>query len=121
MRCDANVSVMPKGSTVFGKKVEVKNMNSIRNVQRAIEFEIKRQIDDIEAGKEIAVETRSFDAVNGATFSLRSKESANDYRYFPEPDLQPVIVSNEYIAKIKAMLPELPNERPKIIKQLPTG
>ena len=110
MRCDANVSVMLKGSKQFGKKVEVKNMNSIRNVQRAIEFEIKRQIDDIEAGKEIPVETRSFDAVNGATFSLRSKESANDYRYFPEPDLQPVFVTPDYIAAIKALLPELPNE-----------
>jgi aspartyl-tRNA(Asn)/glutamyl-tRNA(Gln) amidotransferase subunit B len=110
MRCDANVSVMLNGSKAFGKKVEVKNMNSIRNVQRAIEFEIKRQIEDVEAGREIAVETRSFDAVNGVTFSLRSKENANDYRYFPEPDLQPVIVSDEYIAKVKAALPALPNE-----------
>ncbi|MFL5753483.1 MAG: Asp-tRNA(Asn)/Glu-tRNA(Gln) amidotransferase subunit GatB [Bacteroidia bacterium] len=110
MRCDANVSVRLKGVEAFGKKVEVKNMNSIRNVQRAIEFEIKRQIDDIEAGKEIPVETRSFDAVKGITFSLRSKESANDYRYFPEPDLQPVIVSDQYIAAIKALMPELPND-----------
>ncbi|MFY8186032.1 MAG: Asp-tRNA(Asn)/Glu-tRNA(Gln) amidotransferase subunit GatB, partial [Bacteroidia bacterium] len=110
MRCDANVSVMLKGSTEFGKKVEVKNMNSIRNVQRAIEFEIKRQIDDLEAGKEIAGETRSFDAVAGITFSLRSKENANDYRYFPEPDLQPVMITEEYIAKQKATLPELPQE-----------
>jgi len=110
MRCDANVSVMLKGSKEFGKKVEVKNMNSIRNVQRAIEFEIKRQIDDLEAGKEIAGETRSFDAVAGITFGLRSKENANDYRYFPEPDLQPVIITEEYIAKQKATLPELPQE-----------
>ncbi len=110
MRCDANVSVKIKGVEQFGKKVEVKNMNSIRNVQRAIEFEIIRQIDDIEAGKEIPVETRSFDAVNGVTFSLRSKESANDYRYFPEPDLQPIFVTQEYIASIKALLPELPSE-----------
>lgn len=110
MRCDANVSVMLKGSKEFGKKVEVKNMNSIRNVQRAIEFEIKRQIDDLEAGKEIAGETRSFDAVAGITFGLRSKENANDYRYFPEPDLQPVMITEEYIAKQKATLPELPQE-----------
>lgn len=85
-------------------------MNSIRNVQRAIEFEIKRQIDDLEAGKEIAGETRSFDAVAGITFGLRSKENANDYRYFPEPDLQPIMITEEYIAKQKATLPELPQE-----------
>lgn len=109
MRCDANISVRLKGATAFGKKVEVKNMNSIRNVQRAIEFEIKRQIEDVEAGKEIAVETRSFDALKGVTFSLRSKESANDYRYFPEPDLQPVTVSDQYITAVKALMPELPN------------
>ncbi|MCD6067205.1 MAG: Aspartyl/glutamyl-tRNA(Asn/Gln) amidotransferase subunit [Bacteroidetes bacterium] len=110
MRCDANVSVMLKGSDAFGKKVEVKNMNSIRNVQRAIEFEIKRQIEDIEEGEEITTATRSFNAVTGETVWMRDKESANDYRYFPEPDLQPVIVTEEYIAKIKALLPELPNE-----------
>ncbi len=110
MRCDANISVRLKGAGVFGKKVEVKNMNSIRNVHRAIEFEVKRQIDAIEQGKEIAVETRSFDAVNGTTFSLRSKESANDYRYFPEPDLQPVLVSENYIASVKSKLPALPQE-----------
>ena len=108
MRCDANISVRPKGSTVFGTKVEVKNMNSIRNVQRAIEFEIKRQIEAIEAGEALVQETRSFDAVNGSTFSLRSKEAANDYRYFPEPDLNPVIVEMEYIEKIRAAMPELP-------------
>ena len=108
LRCDANVSVRLKGESKFGKKVEVKNMNSIRNVQRAIEFEISRHIQAIEAGKDIPVETRSFDAVNGTTFSLRSKESANDYRYFPEPDLQPVIVSESYIQKVKEKLPELP-------------
>jgi aspartyl-tRNA(Asn)/glutamyl-tRNA(Gln) amidotransferase subunit B len=109
LRCDANISVRIKGTDKFGKKVEVKNMNSFRNVQRAIDFEIKRQIDLIEAGQTIAVETRSFDAVNGTTFSLRSKESANDYRYFPEPDLQPVYVTQEYIESIKAKLPTLPD------------
>jgi aspartyl-tRNA(Asn)/glutamyl-tRNA(Gln) amidotransferase subunit B len=110
LRCDANISVMLKGSKVFGKKVEVKNMNSFRNVQRAIDFEIKRQIDLIESGQAIAGETRSFDAVKDLTFALRSKESANDYRYFPEPDLQPVYVTQEYINKIKAGMPTLPNE-----------
>ena len=110
LRCDANISVRIKGAEAFGKKVEVKNMNSFRNVQRAIDFEITRQIDLIEAGEEIAVETRSFDAVNGLTFSLRSKENANDYRYFPEPDLQPVLVTQEYIEKVKANLPTLPSQ-----------
>jgi aspartyl-tRNA(Asn)/glutamyl-tRNA(Gln) amidotransferase subunit B len=110
LRCDANISVMLKGAKEFGKKVEVKNMNSFRNVQRAIDFEIKRQIDLIEAGEPIAGETRSFDAVKGLTFSLRSKENANDYRYFPEPDLQPVFISQEYINKVKANLPTLPDE-----------
>ncbi|MGZ3863779.1 MAG: Asp-tRNA(Asn)/Glu-tRNA(Gln) amidotransferase subunit GatB [Bacteroidia bacterium] len=109
MRCDANVSVRLKGAKEFGKKVEVKNMNSIRNVQRAIDFEFTRQIDLIEAGKEIAVETRSFNATDGSTFSLRSKEAANDYRYFPEPDLQPVYITEKYIAEVKQSLPELPN------------
>ncbi len=110
LRCDANISVMLKGAKEFGKKVEVKNMNSFRNVQRAIDFEIKRQIDLIEAGELIAGETRSFDAVKGLTFSLRSKENANDYRYFPEPDLQPVFVTQEYINEIKANIPTLPDE-----------
>ncbi len=108
LRCDANISVMLKEATQFGKKVEVKNMNSFRNVQRAIDFEIKRQIDLLEAGELIAGETRSFDAVKDLTFSLRSKENANDYRYFPEPDLQPVFISQEYINSIKAQLPVLP-------------
>jgi aspartyl-tRNA(Asn)/glutamyl-tRNA(Gln) amidotransferase subunit B len=110
MRCDANISVRKKGSTTFGTKVEVKNMNSIRNVQRAIEFEAGRQIAMIESSEEIAQETRSFDAVNGTTFSLRSKEKANDYRYFPEPDLCPVIVDEEYIQQVKHMMPPLPDE-----------
>lgn len=109
LRCDANISVMKLDATEYGKKVEVKNMNSFRNVQRAIDFEIKRQIDLLEAGEEIAGETRSFDAVNGSTFSLRSKENANDYRYFPEPDLQPVLVTPEYIETVRASMPALPN------------
>jgi aspartyl-tRNA(Asn)/glutamyl-tRNA(Gln) amidotransferase subunit B len=109
MRCDANVSVRIKGAKEFGKKVEVKNMNSIRNVQRAIDYEFTRQIDLIEAGKEIAVETRSFNATDGSTFSLRSKEAANDYRYFPEPDLQPVYITEKYINEVNQTLPELPN------------
>ncbi len=110
LRCDANISVMLKGATAFGVKVEVKNMNSIRNVQRAIEYEFKRQIDLLEAGETYGSETRSFDAVNGSTFSLRSKEQANDYRYFPEPDLQPVIIEQPYIESIRLAMPPLPAE-----------
>lgn len=110
LRCDANISVMLKGAKEFGKKVEVKNMNSFRNVQRAIDFEIKRQIDLLEEGEEIKGETRSFDAVRGLTFTLRSKENANDYRYFPEPDLQPVFITQDYINKVKSTLPVLPDE-----------
>ena len=110
LRCDANVSVRLKGVEKFGTKVEVKNMNSISNVRKAIEFEIKRQIQLIEKGEEVIHETRSFNASNGRTISMRHKEEANDYRYFPEPDLQPVIVTQEYIEKIKKTLPPLPKE-----------
>ena len=109
LRCDANVSVMLKGSKVFGNRTEVKNMNSMRNVQKAIEFEIKRQIDLIEKGETIVTETRSFNAANGSTISMRSKEAANDYRYFPEPDLQPIQVTQEYVEAVKDKMPPLPN------------
>ena len=108
LRCDANISVRLKGASEFGTKVEVKNMNSMRNVQRAIEFEIERQIIAIENGEEIAQETRSFDALKGITISMRSKEAANDYRYFPEPDLLPLEVSESYIKSVKSKLPALP-------------
>lgn len=110
LRCDANVSVRLKGATELGERTETKNMNSIRNVKRAIEHEIKRQIDVLEAGGKIDMETRSFNAVDGTTFILRSKEEAHDYRYFPEPDLQPTLVKEDYIHKVKEGLPELPNE-----------
>jgi len=110
LRCDANISVRLRGQAEFGTKVEVKNMNSIRNVQRAIEFEITRQIEAIEKGETLYQETRSFDALKGITISMRSKEAANDYRYFPEPDLQPLIMDEKQIATIKAEMPALPRE-----------
>lgn len=110
LRCDANISVRPKGSEKFGTKVEVKNMNSIRNVQRAIEFEITRQIDELEAGKKLKQETRTFNAEKGITESMRDKEGSSDYRYFPEPDLQPLYVSEEYKQKVKQNLPPLPQQ-----------
>jgi len=109
LRCDANVSVMLKGANEFGNRTEVKNMNSMRNVQKAIEFEIKRQIDLIEQGATILTETRSFNAANGSTDSMRSKEAANDYRYFPEPDLQPIQVTQEYVEGVKKQMPPLPH------------
>jgi aspartyl-tRNA(Asn)/glutamyl-tRNA(Gln) amidotransferase subunit B len=109
LRCDANVSVMLKGAKEFGTKVEVKNMNSSRNVKRAIEFEVARQIELLEKGGEVSHETRSFNATNNSTISMRHKEEANDYRYFPEPDLQPVIITDKYISKVKKTLPPLPN------------
>ena len=110
LRCDANISIMLKGATEYGKKVEVKNMNSIRNVQRAIEFEIERQINEIEAGNTIFSETRQFDTVNFTTHGMRTKEELNDYRYFPEPDLQPLKISDEWLNKLKAEMPTLPQE-----------
>ncbi|SDF14140.1 Asp-tRNA(Asn)/Glu-tRNA(Gln) amidotransferase subunit GatB [Chitinophaga filiformis] len=108
MRCDANISIRLKGETKLGTKVEVKNLNSIRNVKRAVEGEIKRQITIVENGGTIMQETRSFDAGNGTSFSLRSKEEANDYRYFPEPDLAPFHLTDEYLDNILKALPELP-------------
>lgn len=119
LRCDANVSVRLKGAPAFGVKVEVKNMNSIRNVKRAIDYEIKRQIDALEAGETIVQETRSYDAAKGITFSMRSKEAAHDYRYFPEPDLQPFIVETETVDAIRKKMPALPKElMQKYIDQL---
>ena len=110
LRCDANISVRVRGESKFGTKVEVKNMNSSRNVKNAIDFEIKRQIEVIENGGQIVHETRGFDAVKGITISQRHKEEANDYRYFPEPDLQPIEITKEYIEQIKKTLPLLPKE-----------
>lgn len=108
LRCDANISVRIKGTSEFGTKVEVKNMNSIRNVQRAIEFEINRQIETLEAGGQLSQETRAFDALKGSTISMRSKEAANDYRYFPEPDLPPITVSQAHIDEVAKDMPALP-------------
>lgn len=110
MRCDANVSVMLKGAKEFGAKVEVKNMNSIRNVQRALEHEIERQKECLDNGEPIFQETRMFDPVAGTTSVMRTKEAANDYRYFTEPDLPRVIVKEDYIEQIRADLPDLPDQ-----------
>lgn len=110
LRCDANVSVMLKSAAALGKKVEVKNMNSIRNVQRAIDHEIERQVKILETGEGVVSETRTFDAATGKTHSMREKEELNDYRYFPDPDLSPVLVSEHWLNEIKASMPVLPRE-----------
>jgi aspartyl-tRNA(Asn)/glutamyl-tRNA(Gln) amidotransferase subunit B len=110
MRCDANISIRKKGEKKLGTKVEVKNLNSIRNVKRAIEFEVSRMTELAETGMPIEQQTRSFDADSGTTFALRTKEEANDYRYFPDPDLPPFEVSDEFLNTIRQDIPELPEE-----------
>lgn len=110
LRCDANISIRPVGATTFGTKVEIKNMNSISNVKRAIESEVARQTELVERGETFTSETRGFNALKGNTFSMRSKEAANDYRYFPEPDLPPFIVSDAMIADIHSRMPALPEQ-----------
>jgi aspartyl-tRNA(Asn)/glutamyl-tRNA(Gln) amidotransferase subunit B len=113
LRCDANVSVMPRGSKTFGTKVEVKNVNSFRYIRSALEYEIERQIEVVESGGRVIQETRLWSQAEGRTYSMRSKEQAHDYRYFPEPDLPPLIVSAEWQAEIAATMPELPEARRK--------
>jgi|TARA_B100001971_G_scaffold178207_1_gene173007 aspartyl-tRNA(Asn)/glutamyl-tRNA(Gln) amidotransferase subunit B len=111
LRCDANVSIRPVGTSALGVKVEVKNLNSFRFLQRAIEHELVRQSEQLNAGAEVVQETRLWDEAAGRTASMRSKEEAHDYRYFPEPDLPPLEVSDEWIADVRAGLPELPDAR----------
>ena len=108
LRCDANVSLRPRGTTELGTKVEIKNLNSFRNVQRALEYEVQRQTDALAAGRRVVQETRLFDADRGTTRSMRSKEYAHDYRYFPEPDLVPLQLDPAWVESIRAALPELP-------------
>jgi aspartyl-tRNA(Asn)/glutamyl-tRNA(Gln) amidotransferase subunit B len=111
LRCDANVSVRPVGQAKFGTKAEVKNLNSFRHVQRALEYEIERQTAIVSGGGRVEQETRLWDAAAGRTVSMRSKEEAHDYRYFPEPDLPPLEVSAEWVEEIRRTLPELPDAR----------
>ena len=110
-RCDANVSVRPKGQEAFGTRAEIKNINSFRFLERAINFEVERQIDIIESGGKVVQETRLYDADRNETRSMRSKEEANDYRYFPDPDLLPVEIDHEYMGKVLETMPELPDEK----------
>jgi aspartyl-tRNA(Asn)/glutamyl-tRNA(Gln) amidotransferase subunit B len=111
LRCDANVSVRPPGQTALGVKTEVKNVNSFRYLQKALEFEIDRQIELLRDGARVIQETRLWDSSTGQTFSMRSKEEAHDYRYFPEPDLPPLVVDAPRIETVRATMPELPEAR----------
>ena len=111
LRCDANISLRPKGSPELGTKVEIKNMNSFKNVQHALDYEIKRQARALESGERIVQETRLWDPDRGHTVSMRSKEYAHDYRYFPEPDLPPLQIDPRWVDEVRASLPELPAAR----------
>jgi aspartyl-tRNA(Asn)/glutamyl-tRNA(Gln) amidotransferase subunit B len=113
LRCDANVSVRPRGEKKFGTKTEVKNVNSFRFIREALEYEIERQIGLIESGGKVTQETRLYNSVEGKTYGMRSKEQAHDYRYFPEPDLLPLVVDEKWHTQIRSMLPELPEARRK--------
>ncbi|MGD9580672.1 MAG: Asp-tRNA(Asn)/Glu-tRNA(Gln) amidotransferase subunit GatB, partial [Vampirovibrionia bacterium] len=111
LRCDANISIRLRGDTELGTKVEIKNMNSFKAVQRALEYEEERLIDCMEEGEEIIQETRLWNDETGTTSSMRTKEFAHDYRYFPEPDLMPFCIDNEWVERIKAQMPELPPQK----------
>ncbi len=110
LRCDANVSIRPKGSNELGTRTEIKNVNSFRFIQKALEYEIKRQIEVVRSGGKVVQETRLFDSTKGITKTMRTKEEAEDYRYFPEPDLPPLIIDSEWLESIKESLPELPDQ-----------
>src|SRR5579864_9674933 len=111
LRCDANVSVRPRGQEEFGTKTEIKNVNSFRFIKQALEYEIERHIEVLESGGKITQETRLYNAQEGRTYGMRSKEQAHDYRYFPEPDLLPLVVDEKWKAEIARSLPELPEAR----------
>lgn len=113
LRCDANVSLMPVGSTEFGTRAEIKNMNSFKAVQRGLEYEVERQSEVLQSGGKVIQETRRWDENKGVTYSMRSKEEAHDYRYFPDPDLVPVVVEPSWVEEIRQSLPEMPDERRK--------
>lgn len=111
LRCDVNISVMKKDASAYGTKVEIKNLNSFRNVQKALDYEFKRQVDLIEAGQEVQHATLGYDPVNNQTFEMRTKEMAEDYRYFPDPDIPPFELTDEYLETVKEQIPKLPRER----------
>jgi len=109
LRCDVNISIMEKGAKEFGTRVEIKNLNSFKSIQRAVDYEVDRQIDEVERGRKIIQETRLWDENKGFTSTMRVKEEADDYRYFPEPDLVSIVIKDEWLEKLKASMPELPD------------
>lgn len=111
LRCDANISVRPWDSNTFGVKTEIKNMNSFKSLQRAIVYEVERQIEVLGDGGRIVQETRTWDEARGVTLSMRSKEQAHDYRYFPDPDLVPIVIDRDWVERVRSLLPELPDQR----------
>lgn len=111
MRCDVNISVRPQGSEAFGTRTEIKNMNSITNIARAMEYEYDRQVDLLESGGKVVQETLRFDDATGTTSSMRSKEDAHDYRYFRDPDLVTINVPRDEVEQLRAEMPELPDEK----------
>jgi aspartyl-tRNA(Asn)/glutamyl-tRNA(Gln) amidotransferase subunit B len=111
LRCDSNVSVRPRGQKEFGTKAEIKNVNSFRFIRDAIEYEIERQVELVESGGKVVQETRLYNSDEGRTYGMRSKEQAHDYRYFPEPDLLPLVVDEAWQAKVRQQLPELPEAK----------
>lgn len=113
MRCDVNLSVRKKGTEKFGTRTEMKNLNSFTFIQKAIEYEYKRQVEELEKGGTIIQETRRYDQASGKTYSMRKKEDANDYRYFPDPDLAPIVMSDEKLKELRDSIPTLPDERKK--------
>ena len=115
MRCDANVSVRKRDSQELGTRAEIKNLNSVRNLIKAIDYEAQRQVEILENGGIIDQETRLFDTETETTRSMRSKEDAHDYRYFPDPDLLPLRLTQEYVDEIKSSLPELPDQKKTVI------
>src|SRR5437660_7180659 len=118
LRCDANVSVRPRGQKKFGTKTELKNVNSFRFIRQALQYEIERQLEVIQSGARVTQETRLFNSHEGKTYPMRSKEQAHDYRYFPEPDLLPLVVDEKWQAEIRRQLPELPEvRRPRLVAE----
>ena len=111
LRCDANISLRPKGQKEFGTRTELKNLNSFKFVQKAIEYEVERQAQILDQGDQVIQETRLYDSNRGETFSMRSKEEAHDYRYFPDPDLVPVVLNETWVEEIKKTIPELPEQK----------
>ena len=120
MRCDANVSVRKKGDETLGTRTETKNVNSFRFVEKAIQYEIERQINELESGNKITQETRLYDSQVNTTRPMRSKEFANDYRYFPEPDLLPINLKKEFIEEVMATMPEMPNQKSCLLYTSPS-